>query len=93
MRPQRVQLRRTRGWRMPANTRKVDRTTPWGNPFSLSEGRATCVALFEDWVRNTAEGRALLARARTELRAWNLACWCALEGPCHAEVWLRLVND
>lgn len=29
----RIQLRRTKGWRMPENTVKVDRTTPWGNPF------------------------------------------------------------
>lgn len=32
-RPVRIQLRRTKGWRMPANTVKVDRTTKWGNPF------------------------------------------------------------
>lgn len=32
--PHRVQLRRTKGWRMPENTVKVDRTTRWGNPFA-----------------------------------------------------------
>jgi hypothetical protein len=32
--PTRVQLRRTKGWRIPKNTVKVDRTTPFGNPFS-----------------------------------------------------------
>jgi len=32
-RPARVQLRRTRGWRMPADTVKIDRTTKWGNPY------------------------------------------------------------
>lgn len=31
--PQRIQLKRTRGWRMPPNTVKVDRSTKWGNPF------------------------------------------------------------
>jgi uncharacterized protein DUF4326 len=31
--PNRVQLQRVKGWRMPANTRKVDRTTVFGNPF------------------------------------------------------------
>ena len=31
--PTRIQLRRTKGWRMPENTVKVDRTTRWGNPF------------------------------------------------------------
>ncbi len=33
MKPERVQLRRAKGWRMPPNTMKVDRTTKWGNPF------------------------------------------------------------
>lgn len=33
--PERVQLRRTRGWRMPPNTVKVDRSTPHGNPFLI----------------------------------------------------------
>lgn len=32
--PVRVQLRRTKGWRMPENTVKVDRTTRFGNPFT-----------------------------------------------------------
>lgn len=31
--PTRVQLRRTKGWQMPANTVKVDRSTRWGNPY------------------------------------------------------------
>jgi hypothetical protein len=31
--PKRIQLRRTKGWRMPANTVKVDRSTKYGNPF------------------------------------------------------------
>ncbi len=33
--PKRVQLRRVLGWRMPANTVKVDRSTPYGNPFFI----------------------------------------------------------
>lgn len=31
--PERLQLSRAKGWRMPENTVKVDRTTRWGNPF------------------------------------------------------------
>lgn len=31
--PKRIQLKRTKGWKMPPNTVKVDRTTKWGNPF------------------------------------------------------------
>lgn len=34
--PQRIQLSRKKGWRMPPNTVKVDRTTPYGNPFKVS---------------------------------------------------------
>jgi len=34
--PVRVHLRRTKGWRMPANTVKVDRTNKkFGNPFAI----------------------------------------------------------
>lgn len=32
MKPSRFQLKRTKGWRLPLNTVKVDRTTKWGNP-------------------------------------------------------------
>jgi hypothetical protein len=35
--PLRIQLSRQRGWRMPANTVKVDRTTRWGNPYDVRE--------------------------------------------------------
>lgn len=33
--PVRVQLRRTKGWRMPEGCRKVDRSTRYGNPFHV----------------------------------------------------------
>jgi hypothetical protein len=35
--PERVQLHRTKGWRMPAGTVKVDRSTRWGNPYVIGE--------------------------------------------------------
>lgn len=31
--PKRIQLSRTKGWRMPPNTMKVDRSTAFGNPI------------------------------------------------------------
>lgn len=31
--PQRIQLRRTKGWRMPPNTVNVARPGPWGNDW------------------------------------------------------------
>ncbi|WP_404474785.1 DUF4326 domain-containing protein [Microbacterium aerolatum] len=33
-----------------------------------------------------------LARLRTELAGKNLACWCPLDQPCHADVLLELAN-
>lgn len=33
--PERIRLQRTKGWRMPENTVKVDRSTDWGNPFVI----------------------------------------------------------
>lgn len=35
--PERITLSRAKGWRMPANTVKVDRTTIWGNPWKVAE--------------------------------------------------------
>jgi hypothetical protein len=98
--PHRVQLRRTKGWRMPPDTVKVDRSTPWGNPFVVGrDGDQTeCVARFERLLAgeraNEAE-RAWLTRAlahRGELKGKNLACWCA-HAPCHADVLLRFATD
>jgi hypothetical protein len=33
MSPQRIQRRRTKGWRMPSGAVVVDRSTKWGNPY------------------------------------------------------------
>lgn len=59
--PIRVQLSRAKGWRMPPNTVKVDRSTKWGNPFSVqaaidygfandATGAAFVVECFREWV-------------------------------------------
>lgn len=46
--PVRIQLSRRKGWRMPRNTVKVDRSTKWGNPFIVGRqgDREYCVKLF-----------------------------------------------
>lgn len=41
MTPERVQLRRVAGWRMPPNTRSVARPSRWGNPFRVQ--REPCI--------------------------------------------------
>lgn len=35
MKPKRIQLSRRKGWKVPPNSVKVDRTTKWGNPFNV----------------------------------------------------------
>lgn len=86
--PQRIQLSRARGWKMPAGAKKVDRTTRWGNPFRDAD-RALAARRFESWLRSQPE---LIAAARVQLAGCDLACWCPLDGPCHAEVWLRVLG-
>ena len=108
MNPKRIQLRRSKGWRLPPRTKKVDRTTPWGNPYRVQEyvaymkrqgvtvteeeGARACVAAMEGWLTSTQEGRELLALAKRMLRGWNLACWCKSSSACHGNMWIRLVN-
>lgn len=52
--PRRIQLKRTKDWRMPENTVKVDRTTRWGNPFrsapDMPRSRAFEAWCFRDWL-------------------------------------------
>lgn len=35
--PQRIQLKRTKGWRLPRNCVVVSRPSPFGNPFTLDD--------------------------------------------------------
>ena len=107
MKPIRVQLSRAKGWRMPPNTVKVDRSTKWGNPFvrhgddvRVDRGAAVimfCRLLKKEGCWSPKAIRAVtpttLADVRTELRGKNLACWCKLGEPCHADVLLRLANE
>ena len=97
--PHRIRLERSAGWKMPANTLKVDRTTRWGNPFTIAECGSIAVAVAQHgrWMRGEiAAPGAVEPPTREVLRAAlggrNLACWCALNGPCHADLLLTLAN-
>lgn len=104
--PIRVRLSRAAGWRMPENTVKVDRSTKWGNPFVVGDfGTALeCASAYELLVQGMIHvttapdiqhqslARAYVAEHIEDIRGKNLACWCALDKPCHAEVLLKLAN-
>ena len=95
--PERIQRKRTRGWKMPANTVYVGRPTIFGNPFSTADQ-------FRQWWQTRGQGFVLYPDAmdklmgalfQTEphpLRGKNLACWCPLNRPCHADILLELAN-
>lgn len=91
-RPRRIQLSRKKGWRMPDNTAKVDRSTKYGNPYPVENGRSAeaAVAAFRIHAKETPSVREMAAR---DLRGKNLACWCSLDQPCHADVLLELANS
>lgn len=93
--PIRVHLRRTKGWRMPPNTVKVDRTSCWGNPFKIGDfGIPDAIAAkqrFREWFEGRVVGPDL--PPLTALRGKNLACWCKPDAQCHADVLLELAND
>ncbi len=50
--PERIQLRRTKGWRKPDGAIVVARPTMWGNPFSEEKcgSRAEAVKLFRAYL-------------------------------------------
>lgn len=106
MKPVRIQLSRKKGWRLPPNTVKVARPAAWGNPFRVGSidqqtgesilDRAHAVRLFrERWFEgdDPAWKDVMRDAAIDELRGKNLACWCPLDKPCHADVLLEIANQ
>jgi hypothetical protein len=99
--PVRIQRKRTKGWKMPANTVYVGRPSKWGNPFRIhylckspsgalvnSMDAAEAVRHYKQLI----VPELFLANLRMELGGRNLACWCAIGQPCHADVLLDLAN-
>ena len=67
-----------------------------GSDRSLAEW---CVELFSSWIRRAPSSATAYRMGAiqdppdpTELRGKNLACWCKLDAPCHADVLLELAN-
>lgn len=105
--PKRIQLSRKKGWRLPAGAVVVARPTRWGNPFTVKAAeeagytRQGAVAAFQDWLAGNPwacgadrmDGRRqAILDGLGELRGKDLACWCALDRPCHADVLIALAN-
>jgi hypothetical protein len=100
----RIQRKRTKGWKMPANTVYVGRPSKWGNPFKVGDfsayalklgedrglSREEAIGMFEEVVRKT-----LLADPHflDELKGKDLACFCPIDKPCHADVLLKFLEE
>lgn len=117
--PKRIQRKRTKGWKMPANAVYVGRPTKWGNPFKLyhhymrgdfqgvsgllrfifteaydghQDERFTTIKTQQQAVEWFRWYMTELDKDFSELRGKDLACWCPLDSPCHADVLLELAN-
>ena len=117
--PERIQRKRTKGWRMPEGAIYVGRPTIYGNPFAIGTvvdriamGRSAVAEItiqnaeqaaeaFRQWLdgkpflaggHDLAPEPPIAADIRAALRGHDLACWCPLDSPCHADVLLELAN-
>ena len=103
MKPRRIQRKRTKGWRMLPNTVYVGRPTRWGNPWRhedlymsayvdpIGDEEAMLVTLYR---ADMDRGHLRVSKGdiRRELQGKDLACWCPLDQPCHADVLLEVAN-
>ncbi len=89
---QRFQRSRRKGAHLPPGTVVVSRPTKWGNPHPLSLGRPEAVRRYRE---DLLAGRLAVSveDVRRELRGRDLACYCPLDGPCHADVLLAVANE
>ena len=94
MMPKRIQRKRTKGWRMPENTKYVGRPSKWGNPYEMTEMTSRTEAI--DFY-NSRLTIMFMGMTKEQQRDWlaplidkDLACWCPIDKPCHADILLEL---
>jgi hypothetical protein len=87
----RIQRLRRKGWRMPANTVYVGRPSKWGNPFRIGvDGtRDEVISKYRRWLEEKLKEDPTFL---DPLKGKDLACWCPLDVPCHADVILEMLN-
>jgi len=88
---ERLQRSRRKGARLPDGVVVVTRPTKWGNPHPLELGRSEAVCRYRT---DLLAGRLdiTVEQVREELRGRDLACYCPLDEPCHADVLLEIAN-
>ena len=120
----RVQRKRTKGFKLPENTKCVNRGTKWGNPIKIIGDQLYVDAgyrrtILDKWVwlwvgdigdvvwlyRKLLNGDKfqnkdlqywsdkLKQLDLKEIEGKNLACFCSLSTPCHADVLIEKANS
>ena len=82
---------------MPENTIYVGRPTTYGNPFPFGpncyyQTREQSIAAYRQSIMTALRCIPIWKDLIAELRGKNLACWCALDRACHADVLLEVAN-
>ncbi len=99
--PKRIQRKRIKDWRMPPNTVYVGRGSKWGNPFVPGEPPFSYGGIKIVTIKGALRAYRSYVKDRlyfnrkyiNELRGKNLACWCRLDQPCHADYLLKIANQ
>ena len=70
----------------------MTRPTRWGNPYPLDLGRAEAVRRYQE---DLLAGRLTVTihDVKREPRGRDLACYCPLDEPFHADVLLAIANE
>jgi hypothetical protein len=95
--PVRLQLSRAKGWRI-GDAISVARPHRFGNPFVIGTlengGNITREVAVVEFRKALVERRLQfsIADVRRQLAGKDLACWCALDEVCHADVLLQFAN-
>lgn len=102
---ERIQRKRTKGWRMPEGAVYVGRPTRWRNPFAVVSANLVRDPHGNEWSCAPGEARGVAVRLFREyvwdhltetdvdaLAGRDLVCWCPPDQPCHADVLLELAN-
>ena len=105
VKPIRIQRKRTKGWRMPHNTVYVGRPTTWGNPFTIDcdafefsfampwQNPINIEQVLDDYREYVIVWEMISSNWAKQLKGKNLACWCPLDQPCHADILLEMANS
>ncbi len=101
--PQRIQRKRTKGWRLedasdnPNGVVYVGRPSKYGNPYSVTPAsrldaysRVSAVEFYKVHLERNPQ---LVEDAKRELRGKDLMCFCPLHQACHADLLLKIANE